>query len=77
MTRDEAQQRCSELNDAPDAPKGVRWMAKEKAPGEWAVVKLRVPGMPTKGPLSTAQESRPSVDPPDTRPMVNPNWGAL
>ena len=76
MTRSEAQQRCNELNDAPDAQPGVRWMAKEKTPGEWSVVKLRVPGLPTKGALGTAQESRPAVDPPDTRPMVNPNWGA-
>ena len=75
MTCDEAQQRCTELNDAPDAPKGVRWMAKETAPGEWAVVKLRVPGLPKRNPLSTAQESRPTVDAPDTTPMVNRNWG--
>jgi hypothetical protein len=76
MTRPEALKRCIELNDAPDAEPGVRWLAKQREPGEWTVVKLRVPGMSTKGPLSTSQESRPAVDAPDTTPMVNPNWGA-
>jgi hypothetical protein len=76
MTRSEAHRRCTELNDAADAEPGVRWMAKQRGADEWSVVKLRVPGMSTKGPLSTAQESRPTVDAPDTRPIVNPNWGA-
>lgn len=75
MTRSEAHKRCTELNHAAAAEPGVRWMSREVSAGEWGVVRVRVPGLPATGPLTTTQESRPQPDAPDPRPLVNPNWG--
>ncbi len=77
MTRSEAQQRCIELNDAAAGEAGVRWMPRERSPGDWIAVRLRVPGLPARGPLTTTQESRPRPEAPDPRPLVNPDWGAV
>jgi hypothetical protein len=76
MTRSEAQQRCAELNDAAAGEPGVRWMAREMPPGEWSAVRVRIPGLPGTGPLTTGQESRPQPDAADPRPPHNPFWGA-
>jgi hypothetical protein len=72
MTRSEAEKRCVDL-EAVGEP-GVHWMPRRKSPGEWTVVRLRVPGLPVRGPLGTAQESRPRSGPADTQPLVNPHW---
>ncbi|MEA2219106.1 MAG: hypothetical protein QOJ35_1732 [Solirubrobacteraceae bacterium] len=74
MTESEARRRCTELNEAATEP-GVRWLAKQKAPGEWSAVRVRVPGVKATGPLVTSQETPRGPDPSDPRPLVNPNWG--
>jgi len=74
MTRSEAGKRCTDLRAAGEPD--VHWMARQSATGEWTVVRLRLPGLPIKGPLSTAQESGPRPGAPDPRPLVNPYWAA-
>jgi hypothetical protein len=75
MTRSEAQKRCSDLNDAASGS-GARWMVREKPPGQWSLVCVRVPGQRPTGPLTTTQESRPRLGAPDPRPLTDPLLGS-
>jgi hypothetical protein len=51
-------------------------MAREKPPGQWSPVRVRVPGQRATGPLTTTQESRPRPGADDPRPLTDPLLGA-
>ena len=56
MTRNEAIAECSRLAlEHPDRATHS-WLPREAAPGEWAVVRVGIPG---SRPLGTTQEARP------------------
>jgi hypothetical protein len=73
MTRDEAIAECSRLaREHPDRATHS-WLPRELAPGEWAVVKVGVPG---QRPLGTMQEAKPRPpQPDDVRPAMWRNVG--
>jgi hypothetical protein len=73
MTHAEADRRCTELHAGAAEP-GVRWMPRERSPGEWTIVRVRMPGLPLTAVTGTGQESRPRIEAPDPRPLVDPNW---
>jgi hypothetical protein len=73
MTRAEADRRCTELHAAAADP-DVRWMSRETSSGTWTVVRVRMPGLPLTAVTGTGQESRPRIEAPDPRPLVDPNW---
>jgi hypothetical protein len=69
MTREEAIAECSRLAlEHPDRTTHS-WLPREGAPGEWSVVRV---GIPSPGPLHTAQESRPK--PPTADDPRPPMW---
>jgi hypothetical protein len=73
MTRDEAIAECSRLaREHPDRATHS-WLPRELAPGEWAVVKVGVPG---QRPLGTRTEAKPQPEQPDdVRPALWRNIG--
>jgi len=73
MTRDEALEEAARLGREHPDRATHSWLVKEKAPGEWTVAKIGVPG---RGPLTNTQESKPR--PPqadDPRPAMWRNVG--
>jgi hypothetical protein len=68
MTRAEAQDEARRLGAEHPDRTTHSWIAREREPGEWAVVKI---GVPTRGPEGTLTEAKPS--PPmadDPRPAL-------
>ena len=59
MTRDEAEQRCAELNEASGEGAPGRWMVREGDGGEWEAVHVNVPGMKARDQLKETIEARP------------------
>ena len=74
MTRDEAQERASALNQEHPDRGAYRWMAREGGDG-WQVARITVPGGVRPGPLHEAVESRPRPEAPDTRTIHDRNVG--
>ena len=75
MTRAEAQERSEKLNrDRPDGE--APWIVREASPGDWQLVRPRVPGLPVREPLKATTEAKPK--PPqadDPRPPFPPYVG--
>jgi hypothetical protein len=73
MTREEAIAECGRLaREHPDHATHS-WLPRELAPGEWAVVKVGVPG---QRPLGTMTEAKPRPpQPDDVRPAMWRNVG--
>lgn len=59
MTRDEAERRCAELNEAAGEGAAGRWMVREGEGGEWEAVHVNVPGMKARDPLKETIEAKP------------------
>ncbi len=77
MTRAEADRECAARNQESAGEPGVRWLAREEAPGEWRAIKVTIPGLRAVAPLKTSTEARPRPEfAADPRPLVNPNWGS-
>jgi hypothetical protein len=74
MTRDEAEQRASALNQEHPDRGAYRWMAREGGDG-WQVARITVPGGVRLDPLHGAVESRPRPEAPDTRTIHSQNVG--
>lgn len=79
MTRAEADLDCASRNSASGRQPGVHWLVRETSPGDWAAVRVVIPGLSGRGPigpLKTTTESGPRPEhPPDPRPVHNPLWG--
>jgi hypothetical protein len=68
LTRDVAISECGRLaREHPDRATHS-WLARELAPGEWAVVKVGVPGQRPFGTLTEAKPRPPQAD--DPRPAM-------
>lgn len=69
MTHEQAIARCEELNRAEQGDR--RWLVTRRDGEDWQVVSAAFPGLPSRGPLHEAVESRPVPrDPPDPRSTV-------
>jgi hypothetical protein len=70
---------CAERNAAAGGAPGVRWLVREVSPGDWAPVRIVIPGLSGRsgiGPLKTSTQPGPRPEqPPDPRPVHNPLWG--
>ncbi len=71
MTREEAEQRCTELAAESPERDTHRWIPREEPDGSWSVVKIALPPV---GDLTaeTRAAERPDT-PPDPRPDVPPH----
>jgi hypothetical protein len=78
VTREEADARCTELNEAGGPG---HWLVREREGGEWSVVRVDLPGVEgTRGPLKESTEARPRPEPDDPRPSIMrniPPYGAV
>jgi hypothetical protein len=78
MEREQAERLATERNE--EGTDGVRFIAREQSPGDWAVMRLRVDGLKGAGPLKGTVESRPRPEvPPDPRSGIMrdvPPYGA-
>ncbi len=79
MTREDAERECKQRNAADGGAPGIHWLVRERAVGDWAAVKVSIPGLSGVGPigpLKTSTKATPRPDePPDPRPVHNPLWG--
>jgi hypothetical protein len=72
MTHEQAIARCEELNRAGEG--GRRWFVAHREGEDWQVVRADFPGLPARGSLHEAVESRPEPrDPPDPRSSLMRN----
>ena len=80
MTRDEAERRCAELNEAAGEDTADRWLVQEGEGGEWHAVHVSVPGMKPRDPLKETIEARPrpptADDPRPSTAQQVPPFGA-
>jgi hypothetical protein len=76
MTRDEAERRCAELNDAAEEGASGRWMVQEGEGGDWHAVQVQLPGLTgNRRPLKESTEARPRPEADDPRDAVTRNLG--
>jgi hypothetical protein len=69
MTHDVATRRAGELNRQETL--GRHWFVRQTEPGEYEVVAVTAPGMPSHGELHASIETKPKPnEPPDPRPSV-------
>ena len=72
MTREQAERRCAELNDAAVEGDPGRWMVQQADGGEWKPVHVSLPGLAaSRGPLKETTAARPSPEAED--PQI-PDW---
>ena len=73
MTKDEAQRECARLKA--EDPAGL-WAPQETAPGEWRVVRARVPGLKPRQPTRADVQPAPETPHPETDPQPRqlPYW---
>jgi len=69
MTHDEATKRAAELNSQEQEDR--HWFVREQEAGDYQVVAVTAPGLPSHGELHAAIETKPKpTEPPDPRPSL-------